>query len=100
MDITSYNPFFLDQMKRDEEERKKMFQNMVQTGQTSPSPAAKIAEPPNLFANVFLPPPILPPPLSLTPAPTLQNDPVDMPTTTTRLYRQRTFGYYVSLSFY
>lgn len=82
----SYNPFFLDQMKRDDEERRKMFQNMVQTGQTSPLPNSNLGE--NLFGNVFLPPPILP---------TIkfpQNDPlkIDMPTTTTRIYRQRTLG--------
>jgi hypothetical protein len=64
-----------------------MFQNMVQTGQTSPLPNSKLGD--NLFGNVFLPPPILP---------TIkfpQNDPpkIDMPTTTTRIYRQRTFGH-------
>lgn len=79
-------------MKRDEEERRKMYQNMVQTGQNSPPATAKLApeSPPNIFGNVFLPPPILPK-FTLP----QQNDPlkVDMPTTTTRMYRPRTFGY-------
>jgi hypothetical protein len=76
-------------MKRDEEERRKMFQNMVQNGQGKLPSSAKLADN-NLLPNVFLPPPILP---QVT---VPQNDPfktVDMPTTTTRLYRQRTFGY-------
>lgn len=80
-------------MKRDEEERRKMFQNMVQNGQNKLPPSPKLAET-NLLPNVFLPPPILP---QVT---VPQNDPfkmVDMPTTTTRAYRQRTYGY-VSLS--
>ncbi|CAD5234054.1 unnamed protein product [Bursaphelenchus xylophilus] len=35
-DIQAYNPLFMDQIKRDEEERKKMFENFVQNGQNAP----------------------------------------------------------------
>ncbi|CAD5229997.1 unnamed protein product [Bursaphelenchus okinawaensis] len=41
-DIQAYNPLFMDQMKRDEEERKKMFENLVQNGQNSPMLGARI----------------------------------------------------------
>ncbi|KAI6231599.1 hypothetical protein M3Y95_00399000 [Aphelenchoides besseyi] len=105
VDVKTYNPFFLDQMKRDEEERKKMFENMVQNTNSafpSSSSGARAADPSaNIFSGLFIPPitppqlPTLTPPLGV-PQPSLFNDPairVDLPTTSTRSYRARTITY-------
>lgn len=66
-----------------------MFENMVQNGQNKLLAPTKVDNN-NLLPNIFLPPPILPQ-VNIP-----QSDPfktVDMPTTTARTYRQRTYGH-------
>ena len=68
--LQTYNPFLVDQMRREEEERRKIFENLVQTGAPSLSPAGSAL---NKLTDTLalIPPPPPPPPPTLPPPPLL-----------------------------